>query len=94
MAEFMEQPQPEKQSTYVVQNRSSEKELLRLTAQDSSVTGSMGGVLPEQSDLMSIRSVLDIGCGTGGWIIEAARRYSHMSLIGVDISKRFNLQEE
>lgn len=88
MAEPMEQPKPEKQSTYVVQNRNSEKELLRLTAQDSSVTVSMGGTLPEQSDPMDIHSVLDVGCGTGGWIIEAARRYPHMSLVGIDISRR------
>lgn len=88
MTNFMDQPKSEKPSTYVVQNRSSEKELRRLTVQDRTVTVSMGGVLPEQPDPMSIYSVLDVGCGTGGWMIEAARCYPHMSLVGIDISKR------
>jgi ubiquinone/menaquinone biosynthesis C-methylase UbiE len=47
----------------------------------------MGGVLPEQTDSTRFHSVLDVGCGTGDWLIEAARTYPTMSrLVGVDIS--------
>lgn len=74
-------------STYFVQNRENEEELLRLTIQDRMITSLMGGILPEQSDPTIFRRVLDIGCGTGGWIIEAAQSYPGMSLFGIDVSK-------
>lgn len=32
--------------------------------------------------------MLDVGCGTGGWVIEAAQTYSTMALVGIDISLR------
>ena len=76
-------------STYFVQDRQNEEELLRLTIQDHMITTSMGGVLPEQPDPTVFRRVLDVGCGTGGWIIEAAQLYPTMSLlVGIDVSKR------
>ncbi len=78
----------EQPSTYFVQDRQNEHELKRLTIQDHLVTTSMGGVLPEQTDPAAFRRVLDVGCGIGGWIIEAAQTYPEMSLIGVDISNR------
>lgn len=78
----------EQPSTYFVQDRKSEQELTRLTLQDRMITAGMGGVLPEQSDPSALRRVLDVGCGTGGWMIEAARVYPEMSLVGIDISQR------
>jgi ubiquinone/menaquinone biosynthesis C-methylase UbiE len=49
----------------------------------------MGGVLPEQPDPTHFTQVLDIGCGTGGWLLETARRYPQTSLlVGVDINER------
>jgi len=49
----------------------------------------MGGVLPEQADPVSFQRVLDVGCGTGDWLIEAAKTYPNMSLlVGVDISSK------
>jgi len=48
----------------------------------------MGGVLPEQADAATFRRVLDVACGTGGWVIEAAQTYPGMSLIGIDVSQR------
>jgi ubiquinone/menaquinone biosynthesis C-methylase UbiE len=75
-------------STYFVQNRRNQKELTRLTIQDRMVTASMGGVLPEQPDPTVFHRVLDVGCGTGGWVIEAAQTYPEMSLVGIDISQR------
>jgi len=75
-------------STYFVQDRKNQKELTRLTIQDRLMTEAMCGVLSEQVDPSSFRRVLDVGCATGGWMIEAARTYPEMSLVGIDISQR------
>jgi SAM-dependent methyltransferase len=32
--------------------------------------------------------VLDVACGSGGWVIEAAQTYPEMSLVGIDINQR------
>lgn len=74
-------------STYVIANRSSQEDLVRLQIQDQLITAGMGGVLPEQPDPTIFRRVLDVGCGTGGWLIEVAKTYRAIDqLIGVDIS--------
>jgi ubiquinone/menaquinone biosynthesis C-methylase UbiE len=76
-------------STYVVQDRTNETELIRLNFQDQMLTTSMGGVLPEQPDPPAPGRILDVACGTGAWLIETASTCPQMSLlIGVDISKR------
>jgi ubiquinone/menaquinone biosynthesis C-methylase UbiE len=48
----------------------------------------MGGVLPEQPDPARFQRVLDIGSGSGSWVIETAQAYPTMSLTGIDISQR------
>ena len=60
---------PEHSGTYFVANRSDEDELMRLQIQDQLLTDGMGGVLPEQADPTIFERVLDVGCGTGGWLI-------------------------
>jgi ubiquinone/menaquinone biosynthesis C-methylase UbiE len=83
----MNNPRRKHPSTYFMQDRSNEEELARLQIQDQMLTASMGGVLPEQSDPTSFQRILDVGCGTGGWLIEAAKTYPTLSLlVGVDIS--------
>ncbi len=82
-------PRREQPGTYFVQDRFSEDELTRLRLQDQQVTAGMGGVLPEQADPASFQRVLDVGCGSGDWLIEAAKTYPNMSLlVGVDISSK------
>ena len=77
----------EQPSTYFVQDRNNQEELARLQVQDQMITRAIGGVLPEQPDPASFQRVLDIGCGTGGWLIETAKTYPTMTrLYGVDIS--------
>ncbi len=73
-------------STYVVHQSKKKAEFLRLALQSRMITTAMGGVLPEQSDPGSFRHVLDIGCGTGGWIVEAVQAYPEMNAVGIDIN--------
>src|SRR5947209_19752314 len=80
-------PFPEHPSTYFVQDRSNEEEMIRLQIQGQMITAGMGGVLPEQPRPTSFQRILDIGCGTGDWLIEVARTYPGISvLVGVDVS--------
>ncbi|MBA2679717.1 MAG: class I SAM-dependent methyltransferase [Ktedonobacteraceae bacterium] len=81
--------QGEQPSTYFVQDRSSKVERERVTIQDQMITHGMGGVLPEQPDPTLFQRMLDVGCGTGSWLIEAATTYPTMkTLVGIDISTR------
>lgn len=80
---------PEHPSTYFMQDRSNKEELIRLNIQDQLVTSMLGGVLPEQADPTLFQYVLDVGCGTGGWLIETAKTYPGMRrLDGVDVSRK------
>ena len=82
-----EEPKRELHSTYFVQDRSNEEEMTRVRLQDHMLTAGMGGPLPEQPDPTTLQRVLDVGCGTGDWLMEAARWYPTIQLlIGVDIS--------
>jgi ubiquinone/menaquinone biosynthesis C-methylase UbiE len=84
-----ENPYSEHPSTYFVQDRSNKQELNRLLVQDQMLTAGMGGVLPEQPNPTRFRRMLDVGCGTGGWLIEVAKAYSNISLlVGIDVSAR------
>ncbi len=77
----------EQPSTYVVQDRSNKEEIQRLLIQDQMVTKGMGGPLAEQPDPTVFQQVLDVGCGTGGWLIELAKAFPTLThLVGVDIS--------
>jgi len=78
----------ESPSTYFVQDRKNEKEFTRLKIQDRMITTAMGGVLAEQTDPAVFRRVLDVGCGTGGWLVDVAQAYPEMSLVGIDVSQR------
>lgn len=80
----------ERANTYVVQKLSHQKEeQRRLQLQDHLMTAVLGGPLPEQLEPTRFSRVLDVACGTGGWLIELAKSFPDTTqLIGVDISKR------
>src|SRR5689334_21717163 len=82
-------PKREHPSTYFVQDRSNLDEMIRLHIQDRMLTVGMGGVLAEQTDPTIFQTVLDVGCGTGDWLIEAAKTFPTMKrLVGIDISAK------
>ena len=83
-----EKPKKELSSTYFVQDRQSERELLRVMLQDRMITDVMGGVLPEQENPAQFRHILDVGSGSGGWAIDVAKENSEASVVGIDISSR------
>lgn len=62
-------------------------ETARLVLQDRVLNASMDGVLPEEEDIENIGSVLDLGCGPGGWVLEMAFHYPDTQVTGVDISR-------
>lgn len=79
----------EQPSAYFVQNRDNQDDMTRLEIQDQILTTGMGGPLPELTDHSSLQSVLDVGCGIGYWLIEAARTYPTIeNLFGGDISSK------
>ncbi|HEY7418864.1 MAG TPA: methyltransferase domain-containing protein [Ktedonobacteraceae bacterium] len=85
---YQEQPRPEHSSTYFVEDRSNREELARLQVLDHLFTAGMNGVLSEQPAPSTFGRVLDVGCGTGGWLVELAQASPSTSLlIGVDPSR-------
>jgi ubiquinone/menaquinone biosynthesis C-methylase UbiE len=75
-------------NTYVGQNQPVQDELFRLTLQSNLITASMGGPLADLPAPTRFRRILDIGSGSGSWIIETARKYPDVSLVGIDISEQ------
>ncbi len=88
MSESIDPRGKDNPSTYFVEDRSNDAEMLRLFIQDRLLTEGMGGPLTEQTNIASIRHALDLGCGPGGWVLETARIYPHMDVTGCDISWR------
>lgn len=65
-----------------------EAEMARLLRQDRLLTRGMGGIFPEKPDLSNVQRILDVACGPGGWVLDAAYNYSDTEVVGIDISER------
>jgi SAM-dependent methyltransferase len=56
----------------------------RLLWQQRLLSGLIGGPLPSGVIAPQEGWVLDVGCGTGTWVYEMARRYPSLQIIGID----------
>lgn len=77
----------EHENTYFI-DPENEMEMARLMLHDRLVTRGMGGLFPECSDLSTIHDALDVACGPGGWVLDVARTYPEIQVMGIDISQR------
>ncbi|KAF8531256.1 S-adenosyl-L-methionine-dependent methyltransferase [Gautieria morchelliformis] len=67
-----------------------EEEFLRLEKQHRMFTVMMGPWVAPLPDVLAsepgrVKSVLDLGCGTGAWITNVARAFPECSAVGVDL---------
>jgi SAM-dependent methyltransferase len=67
----------------------SQAEMVQLIKTDQLFTKAMGGLLPEQPEqaIAHLHDVLDIGCGSGGWVLEMVYANARMHATGIDISQ-------
>jgi len=86
---MMTPEQPAHYGQGYVFNQESASEKARLVLQDRLINEIMGGPLSEQKEeqIQQLGSVLDIGCGPGGWALDVAKTYEHLQVIGIDNSK-------
>ncbi len=62
-------------------------ELARLINQDRMLSQAMGGPLAGVADQVSLKNILDLGCGPGGWGLDVAFALPDAEVEGVDISR-------
>jgi ubiquinone/menaquinone biosynthesis C-methylase UbiE len=74
------------ENTYVMPAESV-AESARLIDQDQLLTEVMGGLFPKDLDPGEVQTVLDVGCGPGGWAREVAYQYPDIQVTGIDISQ-------
>jgi ubiquinone/menaquinone biosynthesis C-methylase UbiE len=74
-------------NTYII-DTSGGTEIARLMKQSRLLTCSMGGVFPELADeLAHMHSILDVACGPGGWVLDAAYAYPNAEVVGIDFDE-------
>lgn len=55
---------------------------------DKNLTDAMGGVLSERENAFAdVQEVLDLACGSGGWVLDVAHRHPDISVTGVDLNE-------
>ena len=84
----MTENQPAKLQHTYIQDPESATEMARLMLQDRLVTEGMHGVFPERSSLEHIQTILDVGCGPGGWVLDVAHTYPDRTVVGIDVSTK------
>jgi ubiquinone/menaquinone biosynthesis C-methylase UbiE len=84
-----EYPQEGNTNQYVIDAENA-TEMARLLEQDKQMTECMGGIFSERrpEEFSSIKRVLDLACGPGGWVHDVADTFPQMEVIGVDLSGR------
>src|SRR5579875_281156 len=69
-----------------INNTESAGELSRLDHQAGLVSQAIG-LIPHELRGRRFQRILDLGCGSGRWAVDAAYRYPDAEVIGVDISQ-------
>ncbi|MEO8970057.1 MAG: methyltransferase domain-containing protein [Ktedonobacteraceae bacterium] len=80
----MQTPPPREGNTFIVDESSTE--MAWLLNQEQILTKGMEGLFPESFDLSNVKNILDVACGPGGWVLEVARQYPDIEVVGFDIS--------
>ncbi|GHO97710.1 hypothetical protein KSF_077580 [Reticulibacter mediterranei] len=78
----------QRKNTYSLDPESPE-EMARLIDLDRMSTREMGGVFAglSEQDIAGLHDILDLACGPGGWVLDAAFERPEVDVMGVDISK-------
>jgi ubiquinone/menaquinone biosynthesis C-methylase UbiE len=82
----MSESASERKNSYFIDGENA-AEMARLIDQDHIITRGMGGLFTAIPDLSRISSVLDLGCGPGGWASEVAFAHPEMQVEGIDNSQ-------
>ncbi len=75
------------ENTYVYDPEDS-TEMARLMRQDRIITKDMGGALRDIPEHALGGPILDIACGTGGWVLDVAYALPETEVMGIDISQQ------
>jgi len=67
----------------------SETEMIRLLLVHRYLSEALGGPLPLHVSLKNVHTLLDVGCGAGGWSYEMAWLYPFRQVVGIDTSAYF-----
>jgi ubiquinone/menaquinone biosynthesis C-methylase UbiE len=78
--------QEEVTNTYVF-DANNPTELARLINQDRMITHAMGGALTGISGFATLKNILDLGCGPGGWALDMAFTLPDVEVEGFDSSR-------
>jgi ubiquinone/menaquinone biosynthesis C-methylase UbiE len=81
----METTPPLEGNTFIVDESSAE--MTWLLNQDQILTKGMDGLFPESVELSNVKRILDVACGPGGWVLDVARQYPDIEVVGFDIGK-------
>jgi ubiquinone/menaquinone biosynthesis C-methylase UbiE len=76
------------ENTYVF-DAESVSETTRLMLQDRQMTRGMGGPFSERkpADFDKMHDILDIACGSGGWVLDVAYEHPDIQVEGIDTSR-------
>jgi SAM-dependent methyltransferase len=75
-----------KKNTYIF-DADNAAEFTRLLAQDRFITRAMGGACAGWPELPEDAKILDLACGSGGWVLDVAYEWPKAEVGGVDSSK-------
>src|SRR5581483_11521112 len=73
-------------NTYFLDSESP-TEMARLINLDRITTRAMGGPLVGITNPSTLRNIVDLGCGPGGWVLDVAFELPEAEVEGVDVSR-------